>query len=95
MLTANAVSNWHMGPASYVARWVITAVACDDEVHEDTSEELAIHAAKDFLGIDIRACRATTARVTSRRSTSTSASGSAGALEDGCVLRQDARDAPH
>ena len=30
-----------------------TAVACDDEVHEDTSEELAIHAAKDFLGIDM------------------------------------------
>jgi hypothetical protein len=52
MLTANAVSNWYVGPASYVARWVITAVACDDEVHEDTSEELAIHAAKDFLGVD-------------------------------------------
>jgi Protein of unknown function (DUF1553)/Protein of unknown function (DUF1549) len=53
MLTSNAVSNWYVGPASYVARWVITAVACDDEVHEDTSEELAIHAAKDFLGVDI------------------------------------------
>jgi hypothetical protein len=52
MLTSNAVSNWYVGPASYVARWVITAVACDDEVHEDTSEELAIHAAKDFLGVD-------------------------------------------
>jgi hypothetical protein len=53
MLTANATSNWYVGPASYVARWVITAVACDDEVHEDTSEELAIHAARDFLGVDI------------------------------------------
>jgi uncharacterized protein DUF1553/uncharacterized protein DUF1549 len=53
MLTSNAVSNWYIGPASYVARWVITAVACDDEVHEDTSEELAIHAAKDFLGVDM------------------------------------------
>jgi len=53
MLTSNAVSNWYVGPASYVARWVITAVACDDEVHEDTSEELAIHAAKDFLGVDM------------------------------------------
>jgi len=52
MLTANAISNWYEGPASYVARWVITAVACDDEVHEDTSEELAIHATKDFLGVD-------------------------------------------
>ena len=31
----------------------ITAVACEDEVHEDTSDELAVHAAKDFLGVDI------------------------------------------
>jgi hypothetical protein len=53
MLTASALSNWYVGPASYVARQVITAVACDDEVHEDTSDELAIHATKDFLGVDI------------------------------------------
>jgi hypothetical protein len=53
MLTAVATSNWYVGPASYVARWVVTAVACDDEVHEDTSDELAIHATKDFLGVDI------------------------------------------
>ena len=53
MLTANAVSNWYVGPASYVARWVVTAISCDDEVHEDTSDELAIHATKDFLGVDI------------------------------------------
>ncbi|MGH9147153.1 MAG: DUF1553 domain-containing protein [Vicinamibacterales bacterium] len=53
MLTANAISNWYIGPASYVARWVVTAVSCDDEVHEDTSDELAIHATKDFLGVDI------------------------------------------
>jgi Protein of unknown function (DUF1553)/Protein of unknown function (DUF1549) len=53
MLTANATSNWYYGPATYVARWVVTAVACDDEVHEDTSDELAIHATKDFLGVDI------------------------------------------
>jgi hypothetical protein len=53
MLTANATSNWYNGPATYVARWVVTAVSCDDEVHEDTSDELAIHATKDFLGVDI------------------------------------------
>jgi hypothetical protein len=53
MLTAVAASNWYVGPASYVARWVVTAVSCDDEVHEDTSDELAIHATKDFLGVDI------------------------------------------
>lgn len=53
MLTSNAISNWYVGPASYVARWVVTAVSCEDEVHEDTSDELAIHATKDFLGVDI------------------------------------------
>lgn len=54
MLTANAVSNWFVGPASYVARWVVIGVTCEDTVHEDTSDELAIHSAKHFLGIDLQ-----------------------------------------
>ena len=53
MLTANAVSNWYVGPASYVARWVVIGVNCDDEIHEDTSDELAINATKHFLGVDL------------------------------------------
>jgi hypothetical protein len=53
MLTANAVSNWYVGPASYVARWVVIGVNCDDEIHEDTSDELAINSAKHFLGVDL------------------------------------------
>lgn len=54
LLTANAVSNWFVGPASYVARWVVIGVTCEDTVHEDTSDELAIHSAKHFLGIDLQ-----------------------------------------
>ncbi len=53
MLTPNAVSNWFVGPASYVARWVVIGVTCEDTVHEDTSDELAINAAKHFLGVKL------------------------------------------
>ena len=53
MLTANAASNWYVGPAGYVARWVVVGVKCEDTVHEDTSDELAINSAKHFLGIDL------------------------------------------
>jgi hypothetical protein len=54
MLTTNAVSNWYVGPASYLARWVVIGLTCEDTVHEDTSDELAIHTAKHFLGIDLQ-----------------------------------------
>jgi len=53
LLTANAASNWYVGPASYVARWVVIGLKCEDTVHEDTSDELAISSAKHFLGIDL------------------------------------------
>ena len=53
MLTPNAVSNWFVGPASYVARWVVIGATCEDTVHEDTSDELAIQASKHFLGVNL------------------------------------------
>jgi hypothetical protein len=53
MLTANAASNWFVGPASYVARWVVIGVKCEDTVHEDTSDELAVNSVKHFLGVDL------------------------------------------
>ena len=96
MLTANAVSNWYVGPASYVARWVITAVACDDEVHEDTSEELAIHAAKDFLGVDTSCVSCHNgARHLEKINLYLSERQAQSALGDGRFLRQDARAPPH
>jgi len=53
MLTSTAASNWYVGPASYVARWVVIGVTCEDTVHEDTSDELAISSVKHFLGVDL------------------------------------------
>jgi len=53
LLTANAVSNWYVGPSGYVARWVVVGVKCEDTVHEDTSDELAINSARHFLGVDL------------------------------------------
>lgn len=53
LLTANAVSNFFVGPASYVARWVVIGLTCEDTVHEDTSDELAINSVKHFLGVDL------------------------------------------
>ena len=53
LLTPTAVSNWFVGPASYVARWVVIGVTCEDTVHEDTADELAVHAAKHFLGVNL------------------------------------------
>lgn len=54
LLTANAASNWYVGPASYLARWVVIGLTCEDTVHEDTSDELAVQTAKHFLGIDLQ-----------------------------------------
>lgn len=53
LLTPNAVSNWFVGPASYPARWVVIGATCEDTVHEDTSDELAVQASKHFLGINL------------------------------------------
>jgi hypothetical protein len=53
MLTTNAVSNWYVGPAGYVARWVVIGANCDEEIHEDTADELAVNSVKHFLGVDL------------------------------------------
>lgn len=53
LLISKAVSNWYAGDSGYVARWVVIGVKCDDYVHEDTADELAIHAVRDFMGVDL------------------------------------------
>ncbi|MBL8176324.1 MAG: DUF1553 domain-containing protein [Bryobacterales bacterium] len=53
LLISKAVSNWYVGDSGYVARWVVIGVKCDDYVHEDTADELAIHAVRDFMGVDL------------------------------------------
>jgi hypothetical protein len=54
MLTARAASNYYVGPASYLVRWVVIGNTCEDEVHEDTSDEIAIWTAKHFLGVNLQ-----------------------------------------
>lgn len=54
MLTTRAASNYYVGPASYLVRWVVIGDTCEDEVHEDTSDEIAIWTAKHFLGINLQ-----------------------------------------
>lgn len=54
MLTTRAASNYYVGPASYLVRWVVIGDNCEDEVHEDTSDEIAIWTAKHFLGINLQ-----------------------------------------
>ncbi len=54
LLTANAASNWYVGPASYLVRWVVIGDNCADTVHEDTSDEIAITTARHFLGLNLQ-----------------------------------------
>ncbi|MBI1786672.1 MAG: DUF1553 domain-containing protein [Acidobacteria bacterium] len=54
LMTPTALSNWFIGPASYLARWVVIGDNCADTVHEDTSDDIAIHAAKHFLGVNLQ-----------------------------------------
>jgi hypothetical protein len=54
MLTASARSNYYVGPASYLARWVIIGATCEEEVHEDTADEIAVQTASHFLGLNLQ-----------------------------------------
>ncbi|MBI3263985.1 MAG: DUF1549 domain-containing protein, partial [Acidobacteria bacterium] len=53
LLTASAVSNWYVGPASYMVRWVVIGDNCADVVHEDTADEMAVQTARHFLGLNL------------------------------------------
>lgn len=53
LLTASGISNWYDGRLGYVIRQVVIGADCDEEIHEDTSDELAIQSVKDFLGVDL------------------------------------------
>jgi len=54
LLTAKAASNYYIGPASYLVRWVVIGNTCADTVHEDTSDEIATWTAKHFLGLNLQ-----------------------------------------
>lgn len=54
LLTTHALSNWYVGPASYLVRWVVIGDNCADTVHEDTSDEIAVQTARHFLGLNLQ-----------------------------------------
>jgi len=54
LLTTQATSNWYVGPASYLVRWVIIGLTCADTVHEDTSDEITVNVFKHFLGVNLQ-----------------------------------------
>lgn len=41
LITARALSNWYVGPASYLVRWVVFGDACHITMHEDTAAAIA------------------------------------------------------
>ena len=54
LLTAEARSNWYVGPASYLVRWAQFADNCTEIMHEDTADEMTVMMFKHFMGIDLQ-----------------------------------------
>jgi len=54
MLTANARSNWYVGPSSYLVRWAVFGDNCTEIMHEDTADDMTVHMFKDFMGINLQ-----------------------------------------
>ena len=53
-LTAEARSNWYVGPANYLVRWAQFADNCTEIMHEDTADEMTVMMFKHFMGIDLQ-----------------------------------------
>jgi hypothetical protein len=54
MLTSEARSNWYVGPASYLVRWVVFADSCVETAHEDSADDMAVYAFRHFMGINLQ-----------------------------------------
>ncbi len=54
MLTSEARSNWYVGPASYLVRWVVFADSCVDTAHEDSADDMAVYVFRHFMGINLQ-----------------------------------------
>jgi hypothetical protein len=54
MLTSEARSNWYVGPASYLVRWVVFADSCVETAHEDSADDMAVYTFRHFLGINLQ-----------------------------------------
>jgi hypothetical protein len=54
MLTSEARSNWYVGPASYLVRWVVFADSCVETAHEDSADDMTVNTFKHFMGINLQ-----------------------------------------
>ncbi len=54
LITARALSNWYVGPASYLVRWVVFGDACHITMHEDTADDMTVYLFKHFMGINLQ-----------------------------------------
>ncbi len=54
LITAEAVSNWYVGPATYLSRCRILAPVNTEVMHEDTADEITVQLFKDFMGVNLQ-----------------------------------------
>ena len=54
LILARALSNWYVGPASYLVRWVQFGDACHITMHEDTADEMTVSLFKHFMGLNLQ-----------------------------------------
>lgn len=54
LLTAEARSNWYVGPASYLVRWAVFADNCTEIMHEDTADEITVMLFRHFMGVNLQ-----------------------------------------
>ena len=54
LLTAEARSNWYVGPASYLVRWAVFADNCTEIMHEDTADEMTVMIFRHFMGVNLQ-----------------------------------------
>ncbi len=54
MITANARSNWYVGPASYLVRWAAFANSCTEIAHEDTADDMTVNLFQQFMGVKLQ-----------------------------------------
>ena len=54
LITARALSNWYVGPASYLVRWVVFGDACHITMHEDTADDMTVYLFKHFMGVNLQ-----------------------------------------
>jgi hypothetical protein len=54
MLSAKASSNWYVGPASYLVRWVVLGANCTETAPEDSADDMTVQVFRNFMGVNLQ-----------------------------------------